>query len=96
MFSKIKNSLSDHQAKATVWNWIEELDGSIKIKDLYSALLDPVAMNRVANKHLKVADILLAHFHTQISLPICPMLRGLHYEKMLSLSLSFIPVVNVY
>ena len=42
------------QAKERVWDLIDELDGSIKIKDLYTALLDPIAMNLVANRHVKV------------------------------------------
>ncbi|GAX74972.1 hypothetical protein CEUSTIGMA_g2418.t1 [Chlamydomonas eustigma] len=38
-------------AKAAIWDLIDELDSSARIKDLYTALLDPVAMNRVSNVH---------------------------------------------
>ena len=48
------------QAKAKIWDLIDELDDSVKIKDYYSALLDPIAMNRVANRHIKVRGCLCA------------------------------------
>ncbi|GAX74971.1 hypothetical protein CEUSTIGMA_g2417.t1 [Chlamydomonas eustigma] len=41
-------------ATAAIWDILDELDGTVKIKELYSALLDPIAMNAVANKHIKV------------------------------------------
>ena len=39
-------------AHSQVWEIIDELDSSIKIRDLYTALLDPVALNRVSARHL--------------------------------------------
>ncbi|GAX74974.1 hypothetical protein CEUSTIGMA_g2420.t1 [Chlamydomonas eustigma] len=41
------------QARNAIWECIYELDSSIKIKELYTALQDPVAMNTVANRHIK-------------------------------------------
>ncbi len=42
------------QAKATIWDLVDELDSSLEIKEMYTALLDPVALNHVSNRHIKV------------------------------------------
>lgn len=42
------------QAKAAIWDLVDEVDSSANIKELYTALLDPIAMSRVANRHIKV------------------------------------------
>jgi hypothetical protein len=46
------------QAKEQFWTFIEEIDSSVKIKDLAFSLLNPIALNRVANKHIKVGGAL--------------------------------------
>ena len=44
------------QAKASIGDLMDELDGSsVKFKDLWTALLDPIAMNRISNRHAKVS-----------------------------------------
>ena len=48
------------QAKERFWDLIEELDSSIKFKDLAFSFLNPIALNRVANKHIKVNNIKLS------------------------------------
>lgn len=49
---RIEAKAKMESAHAAVWELIDELDSSIKIKDLYTALLDPVALNRVSVVHL--------------------------------------------
>ncbi|KAG1666895.1 hypothetical protein FOA52_013529 [Chlamydomonas sp. UWO 241] len=49
---KMQQKQAMQAAMAEIWDMVDELDDSIAIRDLYTALLDPVALNRVTKKHV--------------------------------------------
>uniref|UniRef100_A0A7R9V5P0 Uncharacterized protein n=1 Tax=Chlamydomonas euryale TaxID=1486919 RepID=A0A7R9V5P0_9CHLO len=50
---KLERKHAVDKAVAEIWQLVDELDDSLQIKDLYTAMLDPIALRRIMKKHRK-------------------------------------------